>query len=90
MWEEATPKNETCSGRPSNMLNEDSIACMCNLLQKDRQYTVSGIHYKMATHFLNEDRHTIEYHILTETLKMSKYVQGRFCANYWKTIEHTA
>ncbi len=42
------------------------------LLQEDHRYTVSDIHHKMATHFLNEASHSTIYSILTEILKMSE------------------
>ncbi len=46
--------------------------CVYNLLQENHQYTVSNMHHKMATHFLNEASHTKVYLILTETLNMSE------------------
>ncbi len=67
--ERSITENELHSGRPNNMLNEDSTMCGHNLLQKEHQYIVSDTHHKMITCFLNEASSTTVYRIFTETLK---------------------
>ncbi len=66
-------EDKLCSGRLGNMLNEDSIMCARNLLQENRQYTVSGMHHKMATCFLNEASCTA---VLLHTYWNSKNVES--------------
>lgn len=64
--------DEPRSGRPSDSLNEDTIACVRTLLDEDRRYTVSDIQSQMAERFLNVTSRTTIHRALTEVLEMSK------------------
>ncbi len=59
-------------GRPRNLFNDNTTACVRTLLDEDCRYTLTDIHRKMVTHFLNDASRSTVYRVLTEALEMKK------------------
>ncbi len=67
-----TTKDVSRPGRRRNSFNDDTIACVCTLLDEHYRYTVIDSHCEMATHFLNDASRSTVYCVLTEALEMRK------------------
>ncbi len=64
------------------MINDETIACVPNLLVEDRRFTISDIQREMVEHYLTQTSRTKIFHILTKELEMRKVnVMGTVHAN---------
>ncbi len=58
-----TMKDVSGPDRHCDSFNDDTIACIHTLLDKDRRYTITDIHHEMATHFLNNASRSTVYRV---------------------------